>query len=79
MKTVVDERQTAKTRARWDRNAKFYDWMTRLMEGEKARAWHTKVWGAVKGERVLEVGVGTGRSLAYYPAGLNVMAIDLSS
>lgn len=52
--------------------------MTRLMEGKKARGWHARVWDSVMGPRVLEVGVGTGRSLPYYPEGLGVTAIDLS-
>jgi phosphatidylethanolamine/phosphatidyl-N-methylethanolamine N-methyltransferase len=31
-----------------------------------------------RGERVLEVGVGTGRGIEHYPAGCHVVAIDLS-
>lgn len=79
MPNTNDNKTTARARAKWDRNARFYDWMTRLMEGKKARAWHTKVWGRVKGSRVLEVGAGTGRSFSYYPDGLEVTAIDLSN
>lgn len=73
------ERKTARARAKWDRNARFYNWMTSLMEGKKASAWQAKVWGSAKGPRVLEVGVGTGKSFPYYPQGMDVTAIDLSA
>lgn len=52
--------------------------MTCLMEGKKAAGWYKKVWDAIKGERVLEVGVGTGRSFQYYPRNIKATAIDLS-
>lgn len=73
------ERKTARARAKWDRNARFYDWMTSFMEGKKPSAWQTKVWDRVKGPRVLEVGAGTGKSFPYYPQGMDVTAIDLSA
>ncbi|MBI2851356.1 MAG: class I SAM-dependent methyltransferase [Chloroflexi bacterium] len=52
--------------------------MTCLMEGKKAAGWYKKVCDAIKGERVLEVGVGTGRSFQYYPRNIKATAIDLS-
>lgn len=41
------------------------------------RKWRPEIVGDVEG-RVLEAGVGTGRNLAHYPAGVEVHAIDLS-
>jgi SAM-dependent methyltransferase len=41
------------------------------------RRWRPEVVGDLEG-RVLEAGVGTGRNLAYYPAGVDLHAVDLS-
>lgn len=43
-----------------------------------ARIWRRQQWAGVGAERVLEVGVGTGKSLRYHPAAAKVTAIDLS-
>jgi ubiquinone/menaquinone biosynthesis C-methylase UbiE len=37
-----------------------------------------RLWEQVRGQRVLEVGVGTGRNLPYYRAQSRVVAVDLS-
>lgn len=77
-RTAINAKRTARARAIWDRNARFYDFMSALMEGKKARAWHARLWGKATGRRVLEVGVGTGRSFQFYPPGSSMTAIDLS-
>lgn len=63
----------------WNRNALFYDLMTCLFErwGSSPRIKKAMV-SQVKGQ-VLEVGIGTGNSIRYYPSGLNIAAIDISS
>ena len=73
-----DAQATAKTQARYDRIAPIYDLMEWLME-RSARKWRRLLWAQVEGERVLEVGVGTGKNMPYYPAGARVTAIDLSA
>ncbi len=78
-----DDRRTRLTRRRYDRNAPLYDMMERLAETGTFRRWRARLWQLVQGEEIreqeiLEVGVGTGRNLAYYPAGSRVTAIDLS-
>ena len=73
----IDPRATALTRARYDRNAHLYDRMTRGSERVMTPG-RAALWQRVRGPRVLEVGVGTGRSMSYYPAGMTITAIDLS-
>jgi ubiquinone/menaquinone biosynthesis C-methylase UbiE len=76
---MSDQRQTSLTRARYDRLAPFYDTMEWVMERtSQVRQWRAELWRRVPAGRVLEVGVGTGKNMAYYPAGANVTAIDLS-
>lgn len=72
-----DPQATETTRRRYQRNARFYD----LMEGgsEKRRGpWRKQLWSMAKGPKVLEVGVGTGKNIPYYPNGLEIIAIDLT-
>lgn len=73
----IDQQATAATRARYDRIARFYDRMGRSSERRFA-PWRAALWRRVQGARVLEIGVGTGKSFLYYPVGMTITAIDLS-
>lgn len=73
----IDPQATAQTRARYDRNARFYDLMERGPERHFG-PWRAELWRRVRGPQVLEVGVGTGKNMPYYPEGATVTAIDLS-
>ncbi len=42
------------------------------------QGWRKQLWHTVKGPDVLEIGVGTGKNIPYYPPGVSVEAIDLS-
>ncbi len=68
---------TEVTRRRYDRNAPLYDLMQVLIE-RRHRRWREHLWRRVQGPRVLEVGVGTGRNLLYYPRGMAMIGVDLS-
>jgi ubiquinone/menaquinone biosynthesis C-methylase UbiE len=76
----------AKTRARYGRGTLIYDIFDGLSEllSPKSRrqrlqeSRRQKLWSLVPAGRILEVGVGTGRNIPYYPAGAEVTAIDLS-
>jgi SAM-dependent methyltransferase len=68
---------TAQTRRWWDRRAAGYDrrvgWVERRLLDD-GRAW---VGVQASGE-VLEVAVGTGRNLPFYPKGVRLTGVDLS-
>lgn len=68
---------TARTRRRYQRIAPFYDAMEHLAE-RRCRPWRRRLWSMVRGPEILEVGVGTGKNMPYYPAGARVTAIDLT-
>ncbi len=40
--------------------------------------WRKRLWALVEGKEVLEVGVGTGKNMPYYPSGMDICAIDLT-
>lgn len=58
---------------RYNRTAHFYDCMDRMISDD----FRLKALSQAKG-KVLEVGVGTGKNLPYYPAGCEVTGIDFS-
>jgi len=71
------ERETAVTRARYQRVAPFYDLMEVLPE-KRYIPWRERLWSLVAGPRVLEVGVGTGKNMPFYPPEMEITAIDLT-
>lgn len=72
-----DPLATETTRRRYERNARFYDRMESSAEMRHA-PWRKKLWALVKGLKTLEVGVGTGKNLPYYPENTEITAIDLT-
>ncbi len=73
----IDARETAATRARYQRIAPLYDRMEALSE-QRFRPWRQKLWALVHGPRVLEVGVGTGKNMPFWPRTMEMTAIDLT-
>ncbi len=73
----IDARATAVTRARYQRLAPMYDRMEALSE-RRFRPWRQKLWALVHGPRVLEVGVGTGKNMPFWPRDVNMTVIDLT-
>ena len=65
-------------RRRYDRLAPWFDSLEGFLEGLIFRRLRKKLWSQVKGEHVLEVGVGTGKNFSFYPAGARMTAIDFS-
>ncbi|MBI4187236.1 MAG: methyltransferase domain-containing protein [Chloroflexi bacterium] len=68
---------TEAARRRYDRIAPLYDIMVGLVE-KRFRKWRQMMWSKVEGRHILEVGVGTGKNLPYYPSHAEVVAVDFS-
>ncbi|PQJ35955.1 SAM-dependent methyltransferase [Salinibacter sp. 10B] len=76
--TSPDATATDHTRSRYDLAAPVYDLMEWPIERGLYRSWRETLWAEVDGPQVLEIGVGTGKNIPYYPEGVHVTAIDLS-
>ncbi|MBU1206241.1 MAG: class I SAM-dependent methyltransferase, partial [Proteobacteria bacterium] len=63
---------------RYNRIARVFDSIELPMEKMAAKKWRKKLFSQLEGQEILEVGVGTGKNLPYYPAGKSVIAIDIS-
>lgn len=61
---------------RYNRIARFYDILDKPME-MAASKWRKKLLSGVKG-KVLEVGIGTGKNIPYYPDNVELTGIDFS-
>ena len=71
--------ETETARKRYNRGARFYDLQQAAMERLVFRRLRKQFWAkAPAAGRILEVGVGTGVNVGYYPADADVTAIDLS-
>jgi SAM-dependent methyltransferase len=77
MSTQASDKRARRLRRYWDKHARTYDqqmafWERRLF-GD-GRQW---VCAQATGE-VLEVAIGTGRNLPYYPPGIRLTGVDFS-
>lgn len=68
---------TAITQARYQRISSMYDRMEGMME-KRFRPWREKTWQFAYGPRALEVGVGTGKNIEFWPRNIRVTAVDLT-
>lgn len=66
-----------KIRKRYNRASKFYDILESPMEMMSLKEWRINLMKELKG-KVLEVGVGTGKNIEYYPDNVDITAIDFS-
>lgn len=69
--------ELAETAKKYDRFSKIYDSFESLMERRAFSKYRKKALSLAKG-KVLEVGVGTGKNLPYYPKDVEVIGIDFS-
>lgn len=75
--SAITKQATDVIRRRYDRIAPIYDLMEYGMEFFMRR-FRKLLWEEVHGNHILEIGVGTGKNIPYYPCGELVTAIDLS-
>lgn len=71
--------ETRKVRTRYNRISSVYDLIELPMEILLFSRWRRRLFSLIEPNgRLLEVGIGTGKNLGFYPAGLNATAIDIS-
>jgi ubiquinone/menaquinone biosynthesis C-methylase UbiE len=63
--------------AKYDRAARWYDWLEGVLDLLGLRSLRRKLLQRASG-KVLEVAVGTGKNLSYYPRNCRIIALDLS-
>lgn len=71
------DKQTEKVKRRYNRAARVYDILENPMEMMALKQWRIEVMKELRG-KVLEVGVGTGKNIEYYPDHIDITAIDFS-
>lgn len=64
---------------RYNKIASSYDRWDTVPEGLFYRSWRRQLWDRVTAESILEIGVGTGKNIHFYPPGAQVTGIDISS
>jgi len=64
-------------RRRYNRSARFYDREQQMMERVAGR-WRRELWIRVREGEVLEIGVGTGLNMRFYPSGAHITAVDIA-
>lgn len=70
-------KETEIIKKRYNRASIFYDIMEAPMEAMALKSWRVDAMTELKG-KVLEIGVGTGKNIEYYPEDLEITAIDFS-
>lgn len=73
----LDRSETDAVRHRYDRIAPIYDAMEWLAEFRFSR-WRADIWSRVEGDTILELGVGTGKNMPYYPDQRAITGIDIA-
>ncbi len=73
---------TESTRSRYGRIAPIYDFMETIPE-LRYRSWRQRFWTEIEGRlppepRILEVGVGTGKNMPFWPEDARITAVDLT-
>ena len=68
------------TLKRYDRIAFFFDLFEFPAEYLRFAGWRERIFSKLPGgERILEIGIGTGKNLPYYPGDAHITGIDIST
>ncbi len=73
------QNSTDTIRHRYDRLSYVFNAMEWPVERLRFSNWRARLTNGIEGPRALEVGVGTGKNMPYYPSGVSITAIDFSS
>lgn len=73
---MTDENKKIKNR--YNRVSKIYDGLEKPVEALFMGKWREELIEKIEAQELLEVGVGTGKNLTYYPKDLNITGIDFS-
>ena len=63
---------------RWNLVSRLYSRLDQGMQTGQFEIWRKQLMTYIKGTHILEVGVGTGANLSFYPQGLSLTGIDFS-
>jgi len=75
---MINLRATALTKSRYNRIAGIFDSLEFLME-RRVQPWRRQLWDRIGPGEILEVGIGTGKNMPFYPEGGKIYGIDLSN
>lgn len=78
MMSAALSNETVDTKAKYNRNARLHDLFEFITEVLVYSYWRKELFKMMKGDKFLEIGVGTGKNLRYYPTDANATAIDFS-
>ncbi len=74
----MSDDKTAFARQRYNSTAKFYNFIEMPMELILFKRWRQDFFRLLEGQRILEIGVGTGKNIDFYPPHSHLVGIDLS-
>ncbi|SHG36323.1 phosphatidylethanolamine N-methyltransferase /phosphatidyl-N-methylethanolamine N-methyltransferase /demethylmenaquinone methyltransferase [Fodinibius roseus] len=74
-----NRQHTGHTKKRYNATSVVYNIMEWPVEQLWYKTWRKMLWKKVNGPQVLEIGVGTGKNIRWYPDDIEVTGVDLSS
>lgn len=74
-----NKEETDFTKKRYDATSIIYNLMEWPVEQLWYKKWRKQLWKNIQGPMVLEIGVGTGKNIPFYPEEIELTGIDLST